>query len=114
MAPHYLAHGKAVGHVAEAGAAIFLRDGGAQEPERAHLVHDRAVELLLAEGRDDARHELLLGVGARGIAHLAFVLGQLALEVEGVGPIEARGSGFGLLRLRFAHGSHSWLTRYVA
>ena len=39
-----LARDQAVGDIAEAGAAVFLRDGRAEQAERAHLAHDRAVE----------------------------------------------------------------------
>ena len=40
-----LAGDQAIGDIAEAGAAIFLRDGRAEQPERAHFAHNRRVEV---------------------------------------------------------------------
>src|SRR5690606_24995518 len=48
--PLHLAGDEAVADVVHAGAAVGLRDGGAQEAEAAHLGHDRAVEGLVAVG----------------------------------------------------------------
>ena len=74
-----------------AGAAVAL-DGRAEEAERAHLVEDLAVELLVAVRLDDARHQLLLAVGARAVAHHALVLGELVLEEQRVFPLERAAS----------------------
>ena len=85
-----LARNQPVADVAEAGAAVFLRDGRAEEPEMAHLVDDLAIEALFAIGGEHAREQFLLRIGARGVAHHALVLGELALEIERVLPVEAR------------------------
>ncbi len=79
-----------VADVAEAGAAVLLRDGGAEEPERAHLVDDLAIEALLAIGGEHARKQLVLGVAVRGVAHHALVGRQFAFEIERVLPVERR------------------------
>jgi hypothetical protein len=83
-----LAGDEPVGDIARARAAIVLRQRGAQQPEFAHLVHDLAVEALVAEGRDDARHQPLLGIGPRGVADHALVLRELLLEMKRVLPVE--------------------------
>ena len=90
-----LARDQPVGDIAEPGAAVFLRNGGAEQAERAHLGHDRAVEPLLAVGQQHARHQLVLRIAARGVAHHALFFGQLAFEVERVLPVER-----GVLELR--------------
>ncbi len=77
-------------------AAIALGQGGAKQAERAHLAHNRAVELLLAVGREHARKQLVLGIAARGLAHLSFVFGKLAFQVERVFPGERRLGGGGV------------------
>src|SRR5262249_32959011 len=46
------------------------------------------VDLLLAEGLQHARQQLVLRIAARGIAHHALLFRQLALEVERVLPVE--------------------------
>ena len=97
-----LARDQPVGDVAEAGAAVFLRDGRAEEAERAHLAHDLAVEALLAIGREHAREQLVLRIAARGVAHHALLFGELAFEVERVLPVEGRildGGGLGIADL---------------
>ncbi len=67
---------------------MHLRQRRAEEAKRAHLGDDLAVEALVAIGRDHARKKLLLRIGARGVAHHALLVGQLAFEVEGVLPVE--------------------------
>ena len=82
-------------------------------PRLAHLGHDRAVEALLAIGLEDARHELILRVAARGIAHQPLLLGEKPLEVERIGPVEAFLAALlprlGLVQVdrRFRHGRSS-------
>src|SRR3546814_9195444 len=66
--PLDLAGDEAVADVADPGPAIGLRDGGAEQAERPHLGHDGAVEDLVAVGLEDARHQLVLAVGPRGVA----------------------------------------------
>ena len=85
-----LARDQAVGDIAEAGAAIFFRDGRAEEAERAHLAHDRRIVALVAERLEHARKQLLLRIVARGVAHHALFLGQLAFKIERVVPLERR------------------------
>ena len=58
----------------------------AEQPERAHLGDDLAVEPLLAVGGEHAREQFVLRIAARGVAHHALFLGQLAFEIERVRP----------------------------
>ena len=94
-----LARHQAVADVVEAGAAVLLGDGRAQQAQLAHLAEDGRVGGLVAEGQLHARQQLFLAVGAGGVLHLALVVGELGAEVEGVFPAEgvlARGHGAGL------------------
>src|SRR5262249_30418109 len=54
-----LAGNEAVAHIIDAGAAIAV-DGRAEEPQRAHLIHDLAVEALMPIGLEHPRHQLFL------------------------------------------------------
>ena len=63
--------------------------------ERAHLAEDRRVGVFVAEHLEHARRQLVLAVGARGVAHHAFFVGQLLFEEERVAPVE---TGFGFCR----------------
>ena len=48
--------------------AIAFRDGDAEQPLRAHLAEDLRIGMLLRERLAHARLELLLGIGAGGVA----------------------------------------------
>ena len=69
---------------------------------------------LLAIGVEHARHQLVLRIVARGVAHHALFLGQLAFEIERVLPVEVGvldGGGFavalfGKRSSRLLRGSH--------
>ena len=63
---------------------------GPSKPERAHFRQQVAVDLLLAIGLDHPRHQLVLRIAARGVAHHALFLGQLPFEIERVLPVETR------------------------
>jgi len=94
-------HGRAVGGVhalhllgdesvagrRHAGASVVL-DGGAQQSELSHLAHDGLVEVSVAVGLRDARHQLALRVAVRGVAHHALLLRQLRLQVQRISPLE--------------------------
>ena len=86
--PLDLARDQAVGDIAEAGAAVFFRDGRAEQAERAHLADDRRIVAFVAERLEHARKQLVLRIVARGVAHHALFFGQLALKVERVVPFE--------------------------
>ncbi|MGY4297708.1 hypothetical protein ACVWXN_005803 [Bradyrhizobium sp. i1.4.4] len=86
--PLDLARDEAVGDVARIGTAIFLRQRNADQAELAHLVEDLAVGLLLEIRLGDARQQLVLGIGARGVAHHALVFGELLVEQERIVPLE--------------------------
>src|SRR3546814_4075538 len=62
------------------------RDGGAEQAERPHLGLDGAVEDLVAVGLEDARHQLVLAVGPRGVADHALLLAELLLQQQRVLP----------------------------
>ena len=93
-----LARDQPVAHVVDAGAAVFGRKRGPQEPERAHLAQDRGIRLLVAESLQDARLQFLLREGARRIAHHALGLGELRLEQQRILPGEFGLLGFGFER----------------
>jgi hypothetical protein len=109
--PLHLPRHEAVRHIGGAGAAVVLRQGDAEEAERAHLVENGPVGLLLPVSLDDARQQLLLGEGRGRVADHALVVRELLVEEEGVVPLErglawrgrGRESSFG-----FAAGMASW------
>ena len=88
-----LARHQAVGRVVGGGAAVFLGQGRAQQAERAELVHDLAVELLVPVGLQHARHQLVLAVVAGRVADRDLLLGELVVEEERVLPVERLGIG---------------------
>ena len=88
-----LARHEAIGDVARIGAAIFLRQGDADQAEFAHLVEDVAVGLLFQIGLGDARQQLVLRIGARGVADHALVFGELLVEHERIVPVECGALG---------------------
>ncbi len=85
-----LARHQAIGDVAGIGAAIFFRQRDADQAKLAHLVEDLAVGLLFEIGLDDARLQLVLRIGARGVADHALVFGELFVEQERIVPLERR------------------------
>ena len=100
---------QAVGDVAEAGAAVFLRDGRAEKAELAHLEDHGRIVFLLAISGDHARKQFLLGVIARGVAHHPLLFGQFTFEIERIFPFEGGildldRFAFALLR-KLRHGS---------
>jgi len=73
-------------------------------------VEDVAVDLLLQIGLGDARQQLVLRIGARGVADHALVFGELLVEQEWIVPLEIyRGRLF--LGLR-AHAHEKFLSGY--
>ena len=84
--PLELARDQAIGHVARIGAAIFFRERDADQAKLAHLVENLAVGLFFEIGLGDARQQLVLRVGARGVADHALVFGQLLVEQERIVP----------------------------
>ena len=91
---------QAVADIAEAGAAIFVRDGRAEQAEAAHFAQDLAVEILVEIGFGDARLELVLGIGFGGVADHPLFVGQLVIEVERIGPVERQDGRLAHLFLR--------------
>jgi hypothetical protein len=92
--PLDLARDQPVGDIIRAGAAVAL-DRRAEKAQFAHLVHDLAIETLLAVRGQDAREQLFLAVGAGAVAHQALVLAEFLLEQQRVGPVEFGGLGEG-------------------
>src|SRR5439155_24687431 len=86
--PLDLARDQAIGDIARVGTAIFFRQRDADQTELAHLVEDFAVGLFLEIGLDDARLQLVLRIGARGVADHALVFGELLVEQERIVPLE--------------------------
>ncbi|MNN05285.1 hypothetical protein D3C81_1180410 [compost metagenome] len=96
---------QAVADIVQAGAAVLLGDGRAEQAQFAHLAEDLDVGLLVAERLQHARHQLVLAVRGGGVTHGAFVGGQLLVEQQGIGPVEfGVGSHAGLLRWRGGSG----------
>ena len=84
---------QAVADIAEAGAAIFGRDGRAEQAELAHFDHDLAVETLVEVGVGDARLELLLRIALGGVADQPLFVAKLMLEIERIRPVERQDCG---------------------
>ena len=83
----HLARDQAVGHVAQARAAITL-DRGAQEPHGTGLVHDLAVKFLVARGHQHAGLQLLLAEGVGGLDDGPLVVVELFGQQKRVFPVE--------------------------
>ncbi|MNT34048.1 hypothetical protein D3C72_1700050 [compost metagenome] len=89
---------QAVADVVQARAAVLLGNGRPQQAQLAHLAEDLDVGLLVAEGLEHARHQLVLRVRGGGVAHHAFFVGELLIQQQGVDPVEfGIGSHGGLL-----------------
>ena len=89
------ARDQAVADVAEAGAAIFGRDGRAEQPELAELAHDLAVEALVEIGRGHPRLQLLLRIALGRVADEPLLVGQLVIEIERILPVERQDGWLG-------------------
>jgi 3'-phosphoadenosine 5'-phosphosulfate sulfotransferase (PAPS reductase)/FAD synthetase len=79
---------QSVADIAKSGAAIFVGDRRAEQPQRAHLAHDLAVEPFLHISGGHARLQLLLGIALRRVADEPLLVGQLVIEIERVLPVE--------------------------
>ena len=88
----HLARHQAVRGVARAHAAVALHRG-AQQAQRAHLLHDGGVEALVAEGRLYARQQRALAVRRGGVADHALLLGELSVQLQRVAKVERRQRG---------------------
>ena len=75
-----LARDETVADVAHPRAAVLLRQRRAEQAELPHLAEDRGVALLVAERFGHARHELVLRVHARRLAHHPLFFAQLLIE----------------------------------
>jgi len=85
----HFAGDQAVGHIRQAGAAVLLGDGGAQQPHFAHLAKDAHVHLFVAEGVQHAGSQLVLAIRGGGVADGALVVGQLLAQKERVIPLKS-------------------------
>src|SRR5213082_2990932 len=83
-----LLHDQPVRHVVEPGAAVLLRQIGAEQPELGHLGDQlpgkATVHVMLA----DDRHESLVDPGAYGVADGALLFGEQAVDVVEVDALE--------------------------
>ena len=93
----HLARDQPVGDVVETGAAIGLRNRGAEQAELTHLAKDAGVGPLVAKGLEHTRGESLLAVGVRRLANGALVGAELRVEQQGVVVVKGD-SGHGGLR----------------
>ncbi len=78
------ARDKAIGHIVHVRAAIFFGQREAEEADLAHLVHDLAIEIFVAEAIAHAGQQLVGAIVARAVAHHAFFAGQLVFEQKRV------------------------------
>src|SRR5262249_30098711 len=90
-----LARDQPIGDIAEPCAAVLFWDRGPEQPERAHLRDDGAIETLLAVVQEHAREQLVLRIAARAVAHHALFFCEPAFEIERILPVEG-----GVLALR--------------
>src|SRR5690606_13248303 len=79
---------EAVADIVQAAAAVFGGDGGAQQTELTHLTEDRRVGLLVTEGIEHPRHQLVLAVLGRRVADHTLFFGELLVEQQRVCPVE--------------------------
>eukprot|EP01139_Manchomonas_bermudensis_P019372 Amastigsp_a676681_878.p4 type:complete len:112 gc:universal Amastigsp_a676681_878:450-115(-) len=82
-----LARNETVRNMREPRAPVAV-DRAPEKPQLAELTHDSLVEDLVAVRHQNTRKELLATVPSRGVAHSPLVVRQLALEREGVTPVE--------------------------
>ena len=85
--PLDLARDQSVGDVVDPGATVAF-DRRAEESERAHLVHDLAVEMLVPVCGEDPREQLFLAIGVCAVAHHPLFLCQRFVQEKRVGPVE--------------------------
>ena len=78
-----------IGDVRPAKAAVLFWNRDAQEAHGPHFAKNGGVGGFVAVSGDDAGLQLFLRVGPRGVAHHAFIFGQLVFHSEGVLPIKA-------------------------
>ena len=83
-----LARNEAIGDIARAGAAEFLRKRHPEQARFAHQPEQLRVGLFLEVGLLDAGRELLRGEVSRRVADHPLVFGELALDEEGIVPLE--------------------------
>ena len=84
--PFDLARNQAIADIIQAGRAVFFGQGRAQHAQLAHFAEDGAVKGLVAMIAQRARHQLVLAVPARGIAHHALFIVQLIVQQKRVIP----------------------------
>ena len=78
----HLLHGDAMGHVAETRAAVFLFDGDAVQPERAHLRPQIARKRVAPVDLGRAWRDLLTGEDVHGFAQLIEIGAESEIETE--------------------------------
>ncbi len=88
--PLDLARDQAVAHIVQPGAAIFGRDGRAEQAQGAHFAENAAIEIFVEIRLGDARQELVPGVGRGGVANHPLLVAELRVQTERVGPVETR------------------------
>ncbi|MNM83137.1 hypothetical protein D3C81_951850 [compost metagenome] len=80
---------QAVANVVQAAATVLLRDGRAEQADFAHFAEDRRIGLLMTEGFQHARGQLVLGELIRAVTHHALFFSELLVEQQWVDPVEA-------------------------
>jgi hypothetical protein len=84
-----LARDQAITHVVHPRAAVSL-ESRAEKAQSPHLAQDLRLEALVAIGLDHARHEFVLRISARRIAHHALLFSELFFEQQRIFPVEHR------------------------
>ena len=82
------ARDEAIADVIETGAAILLRDRGAEQSERSHFREHGRVGRLVAKRARNPRQQFFLRVRVRRFTHHPFLLGQLIVEEKRIVPFE--------------------------
>ena len=110
--PLDLARDQAVDDIAHAGAAVALRQRGAEQAELAEFGHDLPVEALVAERLQHPGLQPVPAILPRGLLDHALVLAELAVEQERIVPLERRmGRSAEPWRSGGAAGRCSWQAR---
>src|SRR5690554_4419563 len=80
-----LASNQAIADIVHAGTAVAI-NGGAQQTQFTHLVHDVAIEVLVAVGLQHAWHQFFLAVIVSGLQDHALIFVKLVDQAERVFP----------------------------
>ena len=104
-----LARDQAIGDVRRAQPAVFLGHRDAQQAHLTHFAENRRVGGFLTKRLDDTGLQLVLGIGAGGVAQHTLFVGQLVVQAEGVFPIKPAQIG-GILGFQLGGVEHRYIS----